>query len=198
MTFVLALTGSIATGKSTVLQIFADMGIPTYSADQAVYELYEGEAVAPVAEKFPGVVRAGKIDRTKLADYLVAAPHRLVQLEAIVHPLVRIKTQEFLDRHIRQKTDVIVLEIPLYFENELPFPINAVAVTWCSEATQRDRALARTGMNLEKLNIILERQMPQAEKKARANFLIDTDASLMETHARVAQIVDECRSGKEM
>lgn len=193
MTYVLGLTGSIATGKSTVLGMLRDAGIPTYSADQAVHELYSGEAVAAVAEKFPEAIVKGKIDRQKLAQILVAAPHRLSELEAIVHPLVQEKANQFIDFHKKFGSQIVVLEIPLLFESGTRYPMDAIAVTWCSDDVQRQRALARDGMSAEKLDTILARQMPQAEKKRRADFLIDTGCTVPQTQAQIDQMLQDCR-----
>ncbi len=191
--FALGLTGSIATGKSTVLALFKDQGIPVYSADDAVHALYQGEAVTPVEALFPGVAENGVINRQKLAGALIAAPDRIGELEAVVHPLVHQKMQQFLDDTAADGADLAVLEIPLLFETGKDYPVDAVAVTACSDAEQRRRALARPGMSVEKLETILARQMPQAEKKRRAGFVINTDVPLPVTRAEVIEIIEKCR-----
>ncbi|WP_438268461.1 dephospho-CoA kinase [Mariluticola halotolerans] len=191
--FALGLTGSIATGKSTVLALFKDQGIPVYSADDAVHALYQGEAVTPVEALFPGVAENGVINRQKLAGALIAAPDRIGELEAVVHPLVHQKMQQFLDDTAADGADLAVLEIPLLFETGKDYPVDAVAVTACSDAEQRRRALARPGMSVEKLETILARQMPQAEKKRRAGFVINTDVPLPDTRAEVIEIIEKCR-----
>lgn len=191
--FALGLTGSIATGKSTVLALFKDQGIPVYSADDAVHALYQGEAVTPVEALFPGVAQNGVINRQKLAGALIAAPDRIGELEAVVHPLVHQKMQQFLDDTAADGADLAVLEIPLLFETGKDYPVDAVAVTACSDAEQRRRALARPGMSVEKLETILARQIPQAEKKRRAGFVINTDVALPDTRAEVIEIIEKCR-----
>jgi dephospho-CoA kinase len=191
--FRLGLTGSIATGKSTVLKMFGEQ-VPVYSADAAVHELYTGEAVAPVGAAFPGVVEEGAINRQKLGEILVTEPQRLADLEKIVHPLVHGKMQQFLDKSRADGAGFVVLEIPLLFETGYTYPIDAVAVTACSDEEQRRRALARPGMSVEKLQTILARQMPQAEKKQRADFVINTDTGLEDTRAQIDAIMLECRS----
>jgi len=191
--FALGLTGSIATGKSTVLAIFEDLAIPVYSADAAVHELYQGAAVEPVEALFPGVTDKGVIDRQKLAKALVAAPDRISELEAVVHPLVREKMQQFLRHAADSGAALAVLEIPLLYETGADYPVDAIAVTACSDAEQRRRALARPGMSVEKLETILARQMPQAEKKRRADFVINTDVPLPATRAEVIEIIEKCR-----
>jgi len=195
--FALALTGSIATGKSTVLSMFADEGIPTYSADQAVHELYASSAVEPLSKLFPDCVRDGEVDRKKLSAFLVAQPDKIAQLEAIVHPLVREKMEQFLHRSALDHVDMVVLEIPLLFETGTAYPVNGIAVTYCSNALQRQRALTRPGMSEEKLDTILARQMPQEEKKRRADFIIDTGTDLVETKAEVEKIIAACRNNPD-
>lgn len=190
--FRLGLTGSIATGKSTVLQNFAQLGAVTYSADEAVYALYRAEAVEPLEALFPGVSVNGEIDRALLATKLVNDPTRIEALEAIVHPLVRTKMQEFIAEAAHNDAKLIVLEIPLLFETGATYPIDAVAVTVCSEEEQKRRAFLRPGMNVDKFNTIVARQMPQAEKKLKADFVIDTNGSEEESKAQVARIIAAC------
>lgn len=194
MTFILGLTGSIATGKSTVLDLFEKQGIPTNSADAIVHELYEAEAVGPVEKAFPGVTTNGHIDRQKLGEMLVKQPERLKDLEAIVHPLVHQKTEAFLKAQQEAGVSLAILEIPLLFETDVDYPIDAVAVTWCPETVQRARALARPGMTVEKLETILARQMPQAQKKQIADFVVDTGTSLADTAEQIAHIIEQCRA----
>ncbi|WP_421761786.1 dephospho-CoA kinase [Devosia sp.] len=191
--FKLGLTGSIATGKSTVLAAFAAQGVPTFSADAAVHDLYAGEAVAPIEAEFPGVSHNGSIDRAELARHLVGNPERLRALEAIVHPLVRQKITQFLANAEAQGADLVVVEIPLLYENGVDWGFDAVAVTSVGADEQRRRALARPGMSVEKLDAILARQMPQAEKLKRADYAIDTSVSIAQTSAAVAQLVGKLR-----
>ncbi len=189
----LGLTGSIATGKSTALKAFADLGIPTFSSDEAVHELYSGAAVAPVEAAFPGVTVDGVIDREKLSRHLVGHPGRLQQLEAIVHPLVRARIRSFLaDAEARGET-MAVVDIPLLFENGVDWGLDAVIVTVVDAAEQRRRALARPGMTVEKLEAILARQLPQAEKVKRATYIIDTSNTIDATRQAVADLVQRLR-----
>jgi len=192
--FALGLTGSIATGKSSVLAMFAANGVPTFSSDQAVHDLYQDQAVEPLTELFPASIVEGKVDREKLGAHLVAHPELIAQLEAIVHPLVRARMEAFVRQCTLDKVDLAVLEIPLLFETAAHYPIDAVAVTWCSDTLQRQRALERPGMNVEKLNTILARQMSQSDKKARADFVIDTGTTLTETKSQVETIINACRN----
>jgi dephospho-CoA kinase len=189
----LGLTGSIATGKSTVLKAFADLGVPTFSSDEAVHELYRGAAVAPVEAAFPGVSVDGAIDRDKLSRQLIGHPQRLRQLEAIVHPLVRTRIRSFLSEAAARGETMAVVDIPLLFENGVDWGLNAIIVTVVDEAEQRRRALARPGMTVEKLDAILARQLPQAEKVKRATYIIDTSDTIEATRQTVAELVQRLR-----
>lgn len=170
----IGITGSIATGKSTLLAAFEKAGVPIFSADAAVAELYAGDAVAPVEALFPGVTQNGVIDRQALAARLAADPSGFARLEAVVHPLVRQRIADFLDTAERNGHKIAAVEVPLLFESGHDYGFDAVAITHVDEAIQRQRALARPGMTVDKLDTILARQMPQAEKKARADYLFDT------------------------
>jgi dephospho-CoA kinase len=185
----IGVTGSIATGKSTVLKAFADLGVPVFSADEAVAELYAGEAVAPVEALFPGVTRNGAIDRALLSQQLAADPSGFRRLEAVVHPLVRARIARFMDEAEAAGHELAVVEVPLLFESGYDYGFDAIAVTWVDEAIQRQRALARPGMTVEKLDTILARQLPQAEKKARATYLFDTSMPIARTVEMVAALV---------
>jgi dephospho-CoA kinase len=185
----LGLTGSIATGKSTALQAFADLGVPTFSSDAAVHELYAGAAVAPVEALFPGVSSDGVIDRAELSRRVLTAPEKLKALEAVVHPLVRERIGQFLTAAESSGATLAVVDIPLLFESGFDWGFDAVVVTAVDEAIQRQRVLARPGMTVEKLEAILARQMPQVEKKRRATYVLDTSRPVANTRAAVADIV---------
>lgn len=187
----LGLTGSIATGKSTVLKAFADLGVPTFSSDAAVHELYRGEAVPVVEKLFPGVITSGEVDRAALSRRLLGHPERLKALEAAVHPLVRRRLAAFLAEAQSTGRPLAVVDIPLLFETGFDYGLDKVAVTVVDEATQRERALKRPGMNVEKLEAILARQMPQAEKRARADYIFDTSGTIAETRNAVARLVEQ-------
>jgi len=190
----IGVTGSIATGKSTVLQAFGDLGVPVFSADQAVAELYRGQAVAPIEALFPGTARDGAIDKAALSRALTADPSGFARLEAIVHPLVRERIVRFFEDAQAQGHKLAVVEVPLLFESGFDYGFDAVAVTWVDPAIQRQRALARPAMSGEKLDTILARQMPQAEKKARASYLFDTAMPIEETREMVAALVAAIRA----
>jgi dephospho-CoA kinase len=187
----LGLTGSIATGKSTVRQMFEDLGVPTFSSDDAVHELYRGAAVAPVEALFPGVTNNGAIDREELSKRVLGHPDRLKVLESVVHPLVRKRIAQFLRDAESTGAGLALVDIPLLFESGHDYGLDRVAVTAADPEIYRTRALTRPGMTVEKLEAILARQMPQDEKMQRADYVIRTDTSLAETRAAVKAIVDD-------
>ncbi|SMQ85987.1 dephospho-CoA kinase [Devosia lucknowensis] len=185
----IGITGSIATGKSTLLAAFAAAGVPVFSADAAVAELYAGDAVAPVEALFPGVSSNGVIDRQALSSRLAADPAGFKRLEAVVHPLVRARIAQFLDTAERDGHVAAAVEVPLLYESGYDYGFDAVAVTHVDDAIQRRRVLDRPGMTVEKLESLLARQMPQAEKKARATWTFDTAQSPDIIQAEVADLV---------
>jgi dephospho-CoA kinase len=185
----LGLTGSIATGKSTVLAMFTELGVPVFSSDEAVHELYRGEAVPVVEALFPAVSRNGKIDRAELARRVLGDPDKLKALESAVHPLVRARIARFLKEAESTSAALAVVDIPLLFESGFDYGLDRVAVTAAEPATFRKRALARPGMTVEKLDAILARQMPQDEKLKRADYVIYTEKSLAQTRAVVQALV---------
>ncbi len=193
---VVGLTGSIGMGKSTTAKIFAEEGVPVNDSDAVVHDLYRSDAVAPIGTAFPGTIREGVVDRQELSRQLSAAPEKFQVLEAIVHPLVRQREVMFLDRHRRSETDIVVLDIPLLFEVKGEERVDVVVVVTCDPQIQRARVLARPGMTEEKLAMIRSRQLPDAEKRKRADFLIDTGLGLEMARARVREIIASLRAGK--
>lgn len=189
MTIKLGLTGSIATGKSTVLAAFSDLGVPVFSSDDYVHELYRGAAVGPVEAAFPGVTVDGVIDRQKLGAQVIGNPGRLEELEAIVHPLVRAGIRKFLVDAETNAAPLAVVDIPLLYENAVDWDLDGVVVTTVAEPEQRRRALARPGMTVDKLEAILARQIPQAEKIRRADYVFDTSGTIAETREAVRDLV---------
>jgi dephospho-CoA kinase len=187
--FVLGLTGSIGMGKSTTAKFFREAGVPVHDSDAAVHRLYEGEAVAPVEAAFPGVTVDGKIDRTKLSAKLVGKPDEIKRLEAIVHPLVRAVTQRFREQNAARGARVIVLDIPLLFETGGEKNCDAVVVVTAPADVQRARVLARPGMTAERFAALLARQMPDADKRARAHFIVDSSRSYDSARAQVHGIL---------
>lgn len=190
MTFRLGLTGGIGMGKSTTAQMFRDLGHPVWDADEAVHRLYGpgGAAVGPVAAVFPSALRDGAIDRDALKAAIAGDPAALDRLGAIVHPLVAEDRAAFVARH--PDASVVVLDIPLLYENRYQSQMDGVAVVSAPEHVQRRRVLARPGMTDDLLAVILSRQMPDAEKRARADWIIPTD-SLEGARRAVEQIVKE-------
>ena len=185
----IGITGSIATGKSTLLAAFEKAGIPTFSADAAVADLYENEAVSPVDALFPGVARDKKIDRQELARRLAENPENFKKLEALVHPLVRQKIADFMDSAAASGKIAAAIEVPLLYESGYDYGFDAVAVTFVDADIQNQRIMARPGMTVEKRNTILARQMPQDEKKRRATYLFDTARPRADIDAEVAALV---------
>jgi len=190
---VLGLTGSIGMGKTTTAALFREAGVPVYDADAAVHALYApgGAAVAPVEAAFPGVVVEGAVDRRRLSDRITADPSALPRLEAIVHPLLAAERAAFLSAV--EGADVVVLDIPLLFETHADGLVQAVLVVSAPEAVQRARVLARPGMTEAKYEALLARQTPDAEKRRRADFVIETDGGVEAAAVRVAEILARVR-----
>lgn len=193
----IGITGSIATGKSTLLEGFRKLGVPVFSADAAVAELYAGAAVPQVEALFPGIARDGVIDRQELARRLAADPSGFKRLEAVVHPLVRERIAQFLDDAEQAGHALAAVEVPLLFESGHDYGFDAIAVTYVDEAVQRQRIMARPGMTVEKMESLLARQMPQAEKKDRATWLFDTMRSPAEIDAEIAALVAHIRTKRQ-
>jgi dephospho-CoA kinase len=187
--FILGLTGSIGMGKSTTANFFAEAGVPVHDSDAVVHQLYEGEAVAPVEAAFPGVTVNGRIDRAKLAAKLVGNPEAIKKLESIVHPLVRAVSEKFIAEQRARSARVIVLDIPLLFETGGETRVDAVVVVSAPADVQRARVLGRPGMSAEKLDALLRRQMSDAEKRARAHFIVDSSRSFDSARAQVHAIL---------
>lgn len=191
----IGLTGSIGMGKSTVAQMFAGAGAPVYDADAAVHQLYAkgGAAVGPVGEAFPDAVVEGAIDRERLSKRVLNNPEALQTLESIVHPLVGGAQMAFLQNAAAAGADCVVLDIPLLFEKGGEKRVNVTVVVSAPADVQRARVLARPGMTPEKFEAILAKQTPDAEKRARADYVIDTGVSLEETRAQVRAVLDAIR-----
>ncbi len=184
---VIGLTGSIGMGKSTTAQFFAEAGVPVHDADAAVHRLYSGDAVPLVEAAFPGVSTAAGIDRGELAKRVLGDADALKRLEAIVHPLVRHEEVQFLSRAERAGAAVAVLDIPLLFETGAERRVDAVVVVTAPPDMQRARTFSRPGMTEEKFQALLAKQMPDVEKRRRADFVVDTsqgfDFARQQVHA---------------
>ncbi|MER9647555.1 dephospho-CoA kinase [Mesorhizobium sp. M0199] len=192
---VLGLTGSIGMGKSTTAKMFAEAGVPVHDSDEAVHRLYAGKAAPMVEAVFPGTTRSGAVDRTKLAERVLGDAAALKRLEAIIHPLVRADTDAFLAQNRAAGAPLAVLDIPLLFETGGRDRVDKVVVVTASAEIQRARVLARPGMSEEKFASILARQVPDAEKRRRADFVVDTgqgfDAARAAVNAIVAELVGD-------
>jgi dephospho-CoA kinase len=186
----LGLTGSIGMGKSTTADLFRARGVPVIDADAIVHDLYRGEAVEPIERAFPGSTRDGTVDRMKLAELLAARPDGFKTLEAIVHPLVWEKEKQAVARLEQAASAVAVFDIPLLYENHAEGRVDKVVVVTADAAVQKARVLARPGMTDAKFQMILSRQMPDSEKRRRADFIIDTGLGLEHAGKRVDEILE--------
>jgi dephospho-CoA kinase len=193
MTFVLGLTGSIGMGKSATADLFRKLGVPVHDADATVHRLYRGRAAPLIEKAFPGTVADGAVDRAKLGAAVLDSPERMRQLEAIVHPLVREEEEAFLARV--SALPIVVLDIPLLFETGGEARCDAALVVTAPGSVQRERVLARPGMTAEKFSAILAKQMPDADKRARAHFLVDTSRGFSSAEAQVRSIL-ACLAGR--
>jgi len=189
MTFVLGLTGSIGMGKSTTARMFVERGIPLHDADAAVHRLHRGRAATPIEEAFPGTVIDGAVDRARLGAAVLGKPEALKRLEAIIHPLVREEEEAFLARCRNEGAALAVIDVPLLLETRGEGRCDAVLVVTAPAEVQRERVLARPGMSAEKLAAILARQMPDAEKRRHAHFLVDTSRGLVAAGREVGSIL---------
>jgi dephospho-CoA kinase len=189
------LTGSIGMGKSETARMFAKLGIPVYDADAAVARLYDvgGAAVPVIAEAFPGAVKDGKVDRVALRERVTSDPTAIAKLNSLVHPLVGAENRAFMDKAIADGVDMVVQDIPLLFETGGHTRMDAVVVVSAPSHIQRERVLARPGMSPELLDSILQRQMPDEEKRAKAHFVVVTDKGLEHAFEQVQMIVAELR-----
>lgn len=188
---ILGLTGSIGMGKSTTAKLFAEAGVPVYDADATVHMLYEGEAAPAIEAAFPGTTANGKVDRNKLSARVVHDPAAMKRLEEIVHPMLGASRQKFLRDAEQSGALVAVVDVPLLFETGGEKRVDAVVVVTTTPEIQRQRILARPNMTDEKLGAILARQMPDAEKRKRANFVVDTSHGLDPVRAQIRDILDE-------
>ncbi|WP_430513929.1 dephospho-CoA kinase [Pannonibacter phragmitetus] len=185
----LGLTGSIAMGKSATAKMFAEAGVPVHDADATVHALYAGRAVPLIEAAFPGTTAEGKVDRTRLGEAVLGKPEAIARLEAIIHPLVHEAEADFLARARTDGRRMVVLDIPLLFETGGERRMDAVVVVSAPAEIQRKRALARPGMSQQRLDAILARQMPDAEKRRRAHFIIDTGSGLEPARRAVRSVI---------
>jgi dephospho-CoA kinase len=187
--FILGLTGSIGMGKSTTAKFFAEEGVPVHDADAAVHRLYDGEATAAIEAAFPGTTAGGRVDRTKLAERVLGNTDARKRLEAIVHPLVRQSETRFLAEARQRQAPVVVLDIPLLYETGGESRVDAVVVVSAPPDVQRERVLVRPGMTAERFEALLAAQLPDAEKRRRADFVVDTGSGFDAARAQVRDIL---------
>ncbi|MGY3694296.1 dephospho-CoA kinase [Bradyrhizobium sp. USDA 3240] len=188
---ILGLTGSIGMGKSTTAKLFMEAGVPVYDADAAVHQLYEGEAVPAIEAAFPGTTADGKVDRAKLSARVVHDPAAMRQLEQIVHPMLGASRQKFFADAEAARAPIVVVDVPLLYETGGEKRVDAVVVVTTTPELQRERVLARGTMDAAKLDAIIAKQMPDAEKRKRADFIVDTSHGLDPVRARIRDILAE-------
>ena len=187
--FILCLTGSLGMGKSTAAKFFADAGVPVHDSDAVVHALYEGEAVPLIEQAFPGSAPGGKVDRNKLAAMVINDNAALTRLEAIVHPLVFAAREKFLAEAKARGVPVVLLDVPLLFETGAERHCDAVIVVSAPAEVQRQRAFGRPGMTEDKLTALLAKQMPDAEKRRRADFIVDSSQGFDHARAQIRDIL---------
>jgi dephospho-CoA kinase len=188
---ILGLTGSIGMGKSTTAKLFAEAGVPVYDADAAVHQIYQGEAAPAIEAAFPGTTVNGKVDRARLSAQVVHNPAAMKQLEQIVHPMLGASRQKFFEDAQAAGAPVVVVDVPLLFETGGEKRVDAVVVVTTTPEIQRERVLARGTMDDAKLDAILARQLPDVEKRKRADFVVDTSDGLDPVRERIRDILAE-------
>jgi dephospho-CoA kinase len=188
---ILGLTGSIGMGKSTTAKLFAEAGVPVYDADATVHRLYEGEAAPAIEAAFPGTTVDGKVDRARLSARVVNDPAAIKRLEGIVHPMLGASRQKFFHDAEQSGAPVVVVDVPLLFETGGEKRVDAVVVVTTSPEIQRERVLTRPNMTPEMLATVLTRQLPDAEKRKRADFVVDTSHGLDPVRARIRDILNK-------
>jgi dephospho-CoA kinase len=193
---VLGLTGSIGMGKSTTAKMFREAGVPVHDSDETVHRLYAGKAAPLIEEAFPGTVRDGAVDRALLAAQVLGRPEMMKKLEAIIHPLVRADADAFVAHHRDAGAPLVVLDIPLLFETGGRGRVDKVVIVTAPAEIQRERVLARPGMTEERLVAILASQVPDAEKRRQADFIIDSGQGLESARAEVARIIADLTGDK--
>lgn len=189
MTFILGLTGSIGMGKSATARMFADEGVPVHDADAVVHRLYEGDAVSTIEKAFPGTTANGKVDRAKLGARVIGNADAIRRLEHLVHPLVSQERDRFLAHAQRDHAPVALLDIPLLYETDSVKLCDAVVVVSAPAEMQRARVMERPGMTVEKFAAILAKQVPDAEKRARADYVVDTSQGFDHARSQVREIL---------
>lgn len=190
---IIGLTGSIGMGKTTTAAMFEKHGVPAIGADDIVHDLYDNEAVPLVEELFPGTSKNGEIDRQELSSRVIGNPEAFKKLEDLIHPLVRQKQDEFIENARENGCDLALLDIPLLFETGAEHRVDIIVVVTCDPDIQRSRVLAREHMTEEKFQNILKKQLPDDEKRKRADHIVDTSDSFTQTEAQVIAIIKALR-----
>lgn len=194
---VIGLTGSIGMGKTTAGAMFADRAIPVISADEIVHQLYAGRAAGAIETAFPGTVIDGVVDRDRLSKAVLNDERAFRRLESIVHPLVAEEREAFVEKQRAAGQKIVVLDIPLLFEGNAQEIVDRVVVVSCGEDLQRQRVMKRPGMTEEKFRAILARQMPDAQKRARADYVVDTSGTFEQTRRQIDKIIDELNANSQ-
>lgn len=187
---IIGLTGSIAMGKSSACKYLAGKGLPVWSADQAVHDLYRGEAALLIERAFPGSTDENGVNRQYLSRHLVEYPEAMAELEAIIHPLVEKDRSAFVRRHRDEGAASIILDIPLLLEKAMEEKVDVILLVTAPLAIQQERAMERLGMTVEKLEMIRSHQMDDEEKRGRADFVVDTSGSFEQTHAKLDSFLE--------
>jgi dephospho-CoA kinase len=196
MMLVVGLTGGIGMGKTAAAALFAARGVPVFNADACVHALYEGKAVPAIEAEFPGTTWGGRVDRKRLAEHVARAPERLRLLERIVHPMVVAAEIEFLREQEKKGAQVAVLEIPLLFETGADTRVDVTVVVSAQEPVQEARVRVRPGMTKEKFEGLRARQLPDAERRARADYVVDSGLPLADMHAELDRLLESLRRRK--
>jgi dephospho-CoA kinase len=194
MMLVIGLTGGIGMGKSAAAERFAEHGVPVFNADLCVHLLYEGEAVGAIEAAFPGVAKVGRIDRKLLSEKIAGSAERLLRLEGIVHPLVVAAELDFLRAAEKEGAPLAVLEIPLLFETGADSRVDVTVVMSAPQDVQRARVLSRPGMTADKLEHLLARQLPNAERVALADYVVDSGLSLADMRIEIDKLIESLKS----
>jgi dephospho-CoA kinase len=194
MMLVIGLTGGIGTGKSAAAERFAEHGVPVFNADLCVHLLYEGEAVGAIEGAFPGVAKVGRIDRKLLSEKIAGSAERLLRLEGIVHPLVVAAELDFLRAAEKEGAPLAVLEIPLLFETGADSRVDVTVVMSAPQDVQRARVLSRPGMTADKLEHLLARQLPNAERVALADYVVDSGLSFADMRIEIDKLIESLKS----
>lgn len=185
----IGLTGSIGMGKTTIADMFAKHGVPTLDSDHIVHRLYRHEAVTQISENFPQAIENGQVNRQKLSELVIGKPQAFATLESIIHPLVRQKQDEFVNKQRELGVDITLLDIPLLFETNQQDRFDVIITVTCDGNIQRARVLARPNMSVEKFEQILKKQMPDAQKCAKSDHIVDTSGTMAQSESQVVALI---------